>query len=424
MLNYLKKFNNLPKELRDRFSSPTILAVIGKLEKKYSINLATIIIRVAIKELNINKLPQYFINQFNLDNKTAFQLSNELKKLIGAPPQFSSRSEKNWEGVNSNFFFSTDDEEEVKKISENKNNNFDDKIFNNNINFKLNNIVKQIAINSSNPVLLNRLKQILKTYILGIRNEIDIKQTLIKPVENGGLGLREELVNKILITAKNIKNTSVAETHQNINQQPNKLKNIGLRDIDYDLTMLKNKNNIQNKSNIKYKLAPPPPVISSQAVLKNKFLTQQTTPQNIKRIDNNKQSIIPEIMLRTPNNIGNKKRIEDIKYSSKIMNPVDELRYLNLINFRRLSADPYKTIEKIKNKIYLLEEEQFSKKIQGIQSWRQSPVNKLYIKMGEQCLDERQSIKSILEKRKKNNQDFLTLEEFAAIADLNKCIAY
>lgn len=454
MFTYLQKFNNLPKELRDKFSSPAIMAIINNLEKKYSVNLAPTIMRIAVKELNINKLSQYFINQFALDNKTVDKLSNELKGLFLKiksnnalqnkiilkknnnnkisiypaksmsfpepltmanllPPALPTvlLDKTNNSGVdnviNKNlttdlqkaaFFFSTEDEEEVRELLKKNDKKFDNKILNNNIDSKLNNIIQQIHVDLNDQNLLNRLKQILKTYILGIRNEIDIKQTLMKSVENGGLGLNNELIDKILIITKNIEHHSAVETQQveseqNINQQSASFKTIKARDIDYDLTVLKNKKNIFNKSQKK---------------------------ESNSQLGNSEHRIASSIQSKRSGSANNKKIIEDIKHVSKIMDPVDELRYLNLINFQRLGPNPYKATEIIINRINLLEEEQYIKKIHGIQAWRQSPTNKLYLKIGTQGLNERESIEAVLKKRKKNNQDFLTLEEFTAIADMNK----
>ena len=53
MITYLEKFNSLPKELRDKISSHEVMTIIGELERKYAISLASVVMRVMIKELNI-----------------------------------------------------------------------------------------------------------------------------------------------------------------------------------------------------------------------------------------------------------------------------------------------------------------------------------------------------------------------------------
>jgi len=102
------------------------------------------------------------------------------------------------------------------------------------------------------------------------------------------------------------------------------------------------------------------------------------------------------------------------------MNPIDELRYLDLVSFHRLGPDSISQTAKIKDKLNLLEEEEYSKKIEGIKVWRQSPVNRLYITIGQDSINQNKPINDIIEARKNNNQDYLSSEEFKAIMDLNK----
>ena len=73
---------------------------------------------------------------------------------------------------------------------------------------------------------------------------------------------------------------------------------------------------------------------------------------------------------------GGKIKMEDVKFEPKTMGPIDELRHMNLINFRRFDKDPFKAVEKIKEKISLFENE-YRKKLEGIKAWRLSPLNKL-----------------------------------------------
>jgi len=78
-----------------------------------------------------------------------------------------------------------------------------------------------------------------------------------------------------------------------------------------------------------------------------------------------------------------KPKIEDIKYKQKLTGPVEEIGALKIKDFRHLSSDPKKAIEMIKDKIDLLEEDDFKKKLEGIKAFRESGLYKAYLVAGE-----------------------------------------
>jgi len=116
-----------------------------------------------------------------------------------------------------------------------------------------------------------------------------------------------------------------------------------------------------------------------------------------------------------------RRKMEDVKFTPKILTPVEELKYLDLNNFRRLyKTSPAEAAGKILDKVALLEEEEYAKKTAGIKAWRQSPIVRLYLELGSEAIAARQSVSDIIAKRKAEKKDFLTEEEIHAIMDLNR----
>jgi hypothetical protein len=108
------------------------------------------------------------------------------------------------------------------------------------------------------------------------------------------------------------------------------------------------------------------------------------------------------------------------RQAPRVMSPVDELRFLELINFRRLGATPNEAVSKIISKIKLLEKDGYDKMISGITAWKQSPVNKIYLKMGQDALRNGQSLKEFAMKAQElKTPDVLTWEEIELIIKLN-----
>jgi hypothetical protein len=131
-----------------------------------------------------------------------------------------------------------------------------------------------------------------------------------------------------------------------------------------------------------------------------------------------------ERIFRQRINEGGKTRMDDVKYVPKVMSPIDELKYMDLVSFRRLDSDPEKAISKILNRFSLLEEDSYAKRLEGIRAWRISPVNKLYLIIGNESINTGKMVDEIIENRKKEKKDYLTKEEFKAVLNLNKKIRF
>jgi hypothetical protein len=101
------------------------------------------------------------------------------------------------------------------------------------------------------------------------------------------------------------------------------------------------------------------------------------------------------------------------------MNPIDELRYMDLVNFRRMAKDPNDITKKIKSRIKLLEGEDYEKGLAAVTAWRQSPVNKTYLKIINNSMSQGVPIKQVITALMNQKQDYLTPEEVEAIITLN-----
>lgn len=101
------------------------------------------------------------------------------------------------------------------------------------------------------------------------------------------------------------------------------------------------------------------------------------------------------------------------------MGPVDELRATTLADFRRLSKDPKEATLKVRDKIDLLENQSFEAKMQGVQAWRESEANKVYLEMLRASL-EGTVITDVIAQRQSAGQPVFTKEEFEAIMTLNR----
>lgn len=117
--------------------------------------------------------------------------------------------------------------------------------------------------------------------------------------------------------------------------------------------------------------------------------------------------------------------VDDVRLQpSMLMGPIDELHVMDLTEFRRLSTNPAQAASRIKDKIDLLAEESVIKQAEGIQAFKESPLNKLYLDLGNQSIATGQAVIDIIDSLLQRGTPTLTVEEFNAISDLNKQIRY
>ncbi|MBU0732051.1 hypothetical protein KKC88_04185 [Patescibacteria group bacterium] len=117
--------------------------------------------------------------------------------------------------------------------------------------------------------------------------------------------------------------------------------------------------------------------------------------------------------------------VTDVKTPAPmVMGPIDELQNMDLVEFRTLGADPEQGSESMLEKVNLLLEQGVTEKSKGIQAWKKSPLNKEYLEIGQKSMDKDISVEEYIAEQNKINPNAMTLEEFDAIADLNKNLRF
>lgn len=476
MFNYLEKFNSLPQELRNKVSTPKVVASINELEKKYGIKLAAIIMRVMTKELDINNLVSFLRQEFDMETSQANLLVTDLKLKIFKNvrdylgfvlPKVNSGdvANKRKNSGGSEFFFSPDDEDDIKKQKEKIADFGNMKEKSDEIDRRSEEIANEFNINFSSQDLKNRFNKIIRTYIRNVRSRIDTKHTLTKSVSEGGVGLDENQADWVIAAATKLKfdisthnikppekiKLSTEELNTEKNDKQKSLRDSGVRDVDYDFSSL-----IKKKLDTKHELAPPPPAVVRDFFKENDSLKKINL--NISSVKNKIKDAIPNykekrkriaeskirkekeeiekikekfnsapekiIHQRKSSKSNGKSKVSDVEHSPLIMSPIDELRYMNLKNFRRLGAKNKTPRKKIEEIIKLLAKDGLSKKISGIKAWRQSPVNKMYLSLGKESISQKRPVSVIIEEKASSGEDVLSFEEFKEIMAINKTLNY
>lgn len=107
-----------------------------------------------------------------------------------------------------------------------------------------------------------------------------------------------------------------------------------------------------------------------------------------------------------------------------VMGPVDEIRSINLADFRKLAENPAEAADKILQKISLLEDESLLKKAQGVTAWHDSEIYKVYLQIGAASMSEKKPIEQVIRELREKGKLYLAPEEFNVVADLNRKLSY
>jgi hypothetical protein len=136
------------------------------------------------------------------------------------------------------------------------------------------------------------------------------------------------------------------------------------------------------------------------------------------------QAVSPRVF-RTQQRVDQRPRIEDVKVvQPRLVGPVEELSEMTLADFRRLGPTPQDSIDKIKEKIHIADQDSFSQKVACINAWRKSQPNQLYLELGRQSLLQRVPVADLIGRYKLEKKSSLTKEEFDLINHLNKELRY
>jgi hypothetical protein len=121
-----------------------------------------------------------------------------------------------------------------------------------------------------------------------------------------------------------------------------------------------------------------------------------------------------------------KPRMTDITPAggTRLTGLAQELRQLGLADFRRLSADPEVAGQKILQKIETLGGESFEKKLEGVEAFQGSPLQKEYVTLVSDSFKKARPVAELAEEMRKAGKDTLSQAEISAIISLNSKLHY
>jgi len=264
--------------------------------------------------------------------------------------------------------------------------------------------MERIGAMIADEALRKRIEAMADARMRDVRDAFETRALLEAPAVKGGCALRGrqlvdvvEAIETVYGDYQSTRTDEIAREKQEIirkKQEADTERHAVLQQREAELTQ-----RIKNGAP-----ATKPPTPNSQ---------QPATPP----LDTAKVKAAIEAVKATPS--AERPKMIDIRPAPRLAGPVEELRMLSLTDFRRLSRDPKEAIMKIRDKVDLLAEQGYEKKIAGIRAWRESPISQLYLTLSQEAMLSGKGMDVILEERKASGKDSLSHEELQAVMKLN-----
>ncbi|MBU1039040.1 hypothetical protein KKC17_02285 [Patescibacteria group bacterium] len=316
---------------------------------------------------------------------------------------------------------------------------------------RLRDFAKEVIVKNNlsfkDEVNARRFELLFVSRLKEVRNQVEVKESLMKLVTVGGLGLSEPVADKVAgiieKAKKDFESPIVDRQSLKINNKPAKIST-GKQEIDkliaaelpvvlpakpVALPVVKKVESPQ-ASIVRPEITVKPKIefvkkedvkLDRQKVLQELARSAAVSVGSASPVSNKNSSIKSDqpVILTKP-----KPQLTDVKAPSRLLGPLEELKTLTLVDFRRLSVKPTEALRKIQTKIELIGETSIAKKIEAIRSWQASEVYRNYLDLGRLSIEHGKSISQIISEQSLVGQIYLTEEEFQAVVDFNEKLRF
>ncbi|MFA5021869.1 MAG: hypothetical protein WC508_02225 [Patescibacteria group bacterium] len=270
-------------------------------------------------------------------------------------------------------------------------------------------VIKKSGIHFTDQQLAKRFTSIITSRLKHIRDQVQTKEALLSSPTAGGMGFTSVQADRIMLAINQVLDQLSNKLRQGVSQEP-------FSDLQQEVQKLLAQQPLVS--------SPPKIVFSAPAKPVEPAKVTPIKPVAVEKPQPVAAPKPPALPQMPAANTFTKPKIEDVRFEPKLTGPIEEIHSMTLIDFRRLGSTPQQAIEKIIEKIDLLEEESFTKKTQAIKAWKENEVYRLYLALGDQSMEERKPIAEIIEEKQKANQPTLTSQEVEAIIELNQKLRY
>ena len=275
------------------------------------------------------------------------------------------------------------------------------------------NVITDLKITFTDPSIEKKFRNLVASRLREVRGDKEVKYFLTVPKEEGGFGLAEKPAEAVLLVIKKYEAglRTVAEPidEPKVNPPAPEVKPPVLSPVADIITPE----------------APLPATPTNQnelnAAFDRLFTTIDEKPLEIKPVVSPIAEPAAPVapLVRPVVKVESANTLDEVKWTPKLVGPVEELGTMDLVSFRRLGATPQDNLAAIKAKINNLSSESWTSGVNGIRAWRNSPVYMIYTAMGVESILSNLPVSQVIVNRQVKNLPALTSNEFIAINEFN-----
>lgn len=296
-------------------------------------------------------------------------------------------------------------------------------------------ILDAVHLTFTDAELKKRFEQAVDSRLRDIRDAYATRDQLESAPEQGGIGLKGKELAEASATIEAI----VSEYHEALAEKTQKEKQARMEQLRREREARDAKTKERERELLSHRYAdvtgrvpqqavsPVAPTgartsVGSSAEAQLERQEKQIDAGRVKQVlTQSKQVQVPAQPLYSPGTMhpSGKQRMQDVRFARRLAGPAEELRTMDLTDFRRLSQNPVEAVKKIEDKIDLLGEDGFEKRIEGIKAWRESPINRQYLHVTQAAFAKGKPLDEILKEEEKAGNASLSRNDVNAIMELN-----
>lgn len=248
--------------------------------------------------------------------------------------------------------------------------------------------------------LQKRLHNLISTRMRGMRNKLQVKDVLKRPDKVGGLELPDQEVERIAAIIE----TYFQRYHEQVEQNEKQRIQEAQEKQKAKIEERRKKEAAEHEEWYKARVKAGAGDGGSQALL---AAMQGQSPA------------AAEAAGGTGQFAGRRPQMQDIQSPVRLTGLGEELENMSLEQFRRLSNNPDQAAEQILQKLNTLKQESFESWTEGVQAWRRSPLQQMYLKLVAESFSKGKPVTELVEEKRETKTSLPTAEELGAIIDLN-----
>jgi len=247
--------------------------------------------------------------------------------------------------------------------------------------------------------LIRRLQNVISTRLRDVRNAFQAKEVLLREAKVGGMGLSPEEAERI---AAIIEDECARRRASIIEEEKGKILEVQ-RAQEQKIAERKVRESEEHAEWFDKKVRS-----AQQADEARRAFFEQMRAVATGRV----QKPVDTTASAAPS-------LDPVSPPVRLIGLTEELEDIELDNFRRMARSPHDAAQKIIQQLDALKNESFERWTQGVQAWRASPLQKLYLDLVAESFRAGRSVVELIEERRKTNPDMLTAEEVGGILEVN-----